>query len=221
MAEIVIAIFAICIGALFCFSGYAAMRILFPLWGLVAGYWLGAELIHSITGDSFLSTTLAILTGIGFALLGAIFAYFYYAVSVVLFMGMVGYWLGAAFFTLFGWDLDVLSVLLGLAVGALFIAAAMIGNAPKVYLLFITSFAGATLAVSGALLLIPNALIAQNLTLEQFQDGPFAVAFSFGLFWKLVVLVLGVIGWSAQIVSTQKAELAWQAEWEKATAGAK
>lgn len=207
MYEIVVAVFAMCIGAVFCFWGYKAMRVLFPLWGLIAGYWLGAELIHAITGDGFFSTTLAVVVGVCFALLGAILAYFYYAVSIIMFMGMVGFWLGAGFITLFGFNPGVISTLVGLALAVIFIIAAFVGNAPKVFLLFLTAFGGAALVVAGALVLINLA------SLKELQDGAFAVAFDNGWFWQLVVLGLGFFGYAAQLVSSHDEEVQWAQEW--------
>ncbi len=211
MYEIVVAFFAMCIGAVFCFWGFKAMRILFPLWGLIAGYWLGAELIHAITGDGFFGTTLAVVVGICTAILGAILAYFYYAASIILFMGMVGYWLGAGFITLFGFHVGVISTLVGLAIGALFIIVAFIGNAPKVFLLFITAFGGAALMVAGALVLINRA------SLEDLEQGSFAVAFDHGWFWQLAVLGLGFIGYAAQLAASHDEEVKWSQEWAQMT----
>lgn len=215
MQELILGIFTIAIGGIFCFAGYATMRILFPIWGLVAGFWLGAQLVNQITGDGLFGTTLSIIVGIAVAIIGAIIAYLYYSISVIMFMGFIGYWIGAGIFTLFGWDLTIASAILGIALGLVFIASAIIGNAPKEFLLLITSFGGAALLVSGALVLI------NVVPIEELQDGPVAAAFNHGLFWKLTALGLWVTGWVSQIASVQKAELNWAAEWKKETAGTK
>jgi hypothetical protein len=211
MTELVLAIFATAIGALFCFRGYFAMRILFPLWGLVAGYWAGAELVHLITDEGFFGTTLSIVVGICFALLGAILAYLYYSVAVLIFMGMVGFWLGAGFIQLFSGDPGIISSTVGIALGALFVFAGLVGNAPKMFLLILTSFAGSGLAVAGTLLLI------NVVSLQEFEDGPFAVVGDQGLFWRLVALGLAVAGLLSQTVAAQSAELQWAQEWNAMT----
>lgn len=212
MTEIVLAIFAIAIGALFCFRGYFAMRILFPLWGLVAGYWLGAELVHLITDDGFFGTTLSIVVGIVFALLGAVLAYAYYAISVLLFMGFVGFWLGAGFVQLFSGDPGIISSLVGIALGAVFIFLGLLGSAPKIYLLILTAFGGAGLTVGGTLLLI------NVVSLAEFEDGPFAVVGDQGLFWRLVALGLAIVGLIAQMTAAQSLELRMAEEWKKVEA---
>lgn len=210
MTEIVLAIFAIAVGVLFCFRGYFAMRLLFPLWGLVAGYWLGAELVHLITNDGFFGTTLSIVVGICFAILGALLAYAYFAVSVLLFMGLVGFWLGAGFVQLFGGDPGIISSLVGITLAAVFMFVGLIGSAPKVYLLFLTSFAGAGLTIAGTLLLI------NVVSLAEFEDGAFAVVGDQSLFWRLVALGLALAGLISQIVATQTLELQLAQEWKKA-----
>lgn len=211
MTEIAVGIFAILVGALFCFSGYKVMRILFPLWGLVAGYWAGAALVAAITGDGFLGTTMGIVVGVVFALIGALCAYLYYGISVLIFMGATGFWLGAGIITLLGFEPGIISSIVGISFGIAFVLAGLVINAPKTFLLFITAFAGAALSVAGALVLINVA------SLESLQDGAFAVISDHGIFWKLVVLGLGTTGLSSQLVGSSKEELQWQAEWKKAT----
>ena len=62
MNDIVLGVLAILIGAVFCFRGYFAMRIIIPIWGAFAGFVLGAGLV-STGGDEFLSTALSWIVG--------------------------------------------------------------------------------------------------------------------------------------------------------------
>ena len=50
MADVLVAILAIAIGAAFCFRGYLAMRIVIPIWGFFAGFAFGAGLFAGLVG---------------------------------------------------------------------------------------------------------------------------------------------------------------------------
>ena len=64
MKDVIVGIIIILIGALFCFRGWLAMRIVIPLWGAFAGFIIGAALIQGWTGDGFLSTSFSWIVGI-------------------------------------------------------------------------------------------------------------------------------------------------------------
>lgn len=208
MHDVIVALFALGIGVLFCFYGFKVMRILFPLWGLVAGYWFGAELVHLITGDGFLSTALGIGVGIVCGLVAAVLAYLYYAVSLILFMGVVGYWLGAGFINLIGIDSNVLEVLVGLALAIVLVLGSIFVNMPKYVLLVLTAFAGAALMVAAVL------LVGRVIDLTTLQDGAVRAIADQSWVWQLLWVGIGVTGLLTQASNTHKQELAWAEEWE-------
>ncbi len=210
MTEIILALFAIGVGAVFCFHGYRAMRVIFPLWGMVTGYWLGAQAVHLITGDSFLGTTLGIIVGIVFAILGALLAYLYFSAAILLFMGVVGFWLGSGIIELFGIRPGILSATVGIVLGVFFVLLGLVIRAPRLYLLIITAFAGAGLLVAGTLLLI------NVVDLQDFENGALAVVGDQRLFWRLAALGLALAGMAAQIVAADASDQQWAAEWKKA-----
>jgi hypothetical protein len=75
--DLILGLVAIAAGALFCFAGYLAFRLIIPLWGFFAGFAFGAGLISSITGDGFLRTLLGWAVGLGCALVFALLAYLF------------------------------------------------------------------------------------------------------------------------------------------------
>lgn len=208
MQDVVVALFALGIGLLFCFYGYNLMRILFPLWGLVAGYWFGARMVQLITGDGVFSTALGIAVGVVCGLVAAVLAYLYYAVAIVLFMGVVGYWLGVGLLKLIGINQGVLSTLVGLALGAVLILGSIFVNMPKVVLLVLTAFAGAALMVAAVL------LVARVIDLPTLQDGAVNAVASQSWVWKVLWAGIGLVGLLTQVTSTHQQELAWASEWE-------
>ncbi len=187
------------------------MRFLFPLWGIVAGYWLGSHLVDLITNDGLFNTTLSIIVGITFAILGAVFAYAYFAVAIILFMGVSGFWLGAGIIGLFGLDFGIVSAILGAVFAILFVAIGLLANAPRVYLFLVTSFSGAGLATAGVLLFI------QLIELQDLENGAYAVLGDQSLFWKLVALTLAIAGLISQMSASQSSDIAWAKEWENQT----
>lgn len=207
MHEVVVALFALGIGALFCFYGYKAMRFLLPLWGLVAGYWLGAELVHLITNDSLFGTTLGIVVGLVFGLIGALLAYLYYAVAIILFLGFVGYWLGSGLFIALGVDPGFLTAAVGVALGLVLVVAGIMGNAPKFFLLFFTAFAGA------ALMAVSILLLANVVNLPDLENGIIATVTNQSWLWQLIWLGAGAFGFWTQLASAEEEELRWSKEW--------
>ena len=65
MNDIVVGLVAILTGAVFCFRGYLAMRIIIPLWGAFAGFMLGAGIVATDAG--FLATALGWIVGFAVA----------------------------------------------------------------------------------------------------------------------------------------------------------
>jgi len=208
MKEVIIGLFTIAIGFVFCIAGYKMMRILFPIWGIIAGFWLGAGLVHVVAGDQFIGTALGIIVGIAFAIVGAAIAYLYYGVAVLLFMGSVGFWLGAGIASLFNFRTGLLSILLGSFFAVVFFVAGILGNAPKTFLILATSFAGAAAGVAGFLLVVGTA------SLEEFEDGSIHVALDHGTIWSVAVLLTAIFGIVAQNATT-KDQTYGAEEWKK------
>ncbi len=208
MHEVVVALFALGIGILFSFYGFKAMRLLLPLWGLVAGYWLGAELVHAITGDGFFGTTLSIVTGVVFGLVGAVLSYLFYAVAITVFMGMIGYWLGAGLLIAVGVDPGFLTALVGILSAVLLAGFSLLMRAPKYFLLFFTALAGSALMVSSLLLL------GGAVDLPALKDGPINVVAEQSWIWQILWLGVAAIGLSTQMIDSEKEETAWINEWK-------
>lgn len=208
MQEFIVALFALGIGFLFTFYGYKAMRLLLPLWGLVAGYWIGAELVNAITGHGFFETTLSIAVGVVFALVGAALAYLFYAAAIVIFMGMLGYWLGAGLLIAVGVDPGFLTAVVGIFVGLALAGFSLRVRAPKYFLLFFTALAGAALMVCGLLLL------GNVVDLSTLKQGPINLVTEQTWIWQLLWLGVAAVGLTTQLVNSEKEEILWLKEWE-------
>src|SRR5215204_4545908 len=133
MNDVLLGVMAILIGAVFCFRGYFAMRIIIPIWGAFAGFVLGAGLV-STAGDEFLSTALSWIVGIAVGLVFGLIAYIYYSVAVIIGMTAIGFVLGTTLMAALGVTWSWLVILVGV-VGAVMLAiTAIIGDMPMVLL---------------------------------------------------------------------------------------
>lgn len=151
MSDWVAGLLAIIVGFVFCFQGFIAMRFAIAIWGGLAGFALGASIGSDDAG--FLGTGLSWILGIALALLFAAVAYIYYAVSIALAMGSIGFTLGAGLLVAFGVTWSWLIVLSGLALGIALAFVAIVGDLPLLVLVLLSAAAGATAIVAGTMLL--------------------------------------------------------------------
>jgi len=173
MKDVLIGLVAIVVGAMFCYRGYLAMRLIIPIWGAFAGFALGAGIVDAITGDGFLVGAAGWVTGVAVAVLFAGLAYLYYEVSVLIGMAAIGFVLGSSVMVALGVTWSWVIIIVGVAVGTLLAALAIIADLPMVLLTVLTAAAGASTVVTG-LMLLTNTLSTGDLstvTPETIDDG--------------------------------------------------
>ena len=151
MNDFAVGIVSILTGLVFCFHGYLAMRIVIPIWGAFAGFFLGAGLASADSG--FLGTTLSWIAGLALAVVFGLIAYFFYEVAVVLGMMAIGFVLGTTLIAAFGVTWSWAIVLTGLVFGIVLAVIAVVGSVPMLLLTALTALAGASATVSGLMLL--------------------------------------------------------------------
>jgi Domain of unknown function (DUF4203) len=198
MDDWVLAILLIAVGALFNLRGYVSMRLVFALWGALAGFGLGAGAVAAITGDGFLATTLAWLVGGVTAIVVAALAYLFYAVSVLMAMSVIGYVLGATLITALGVQWQWLIALVGIAAGIALAILALRFDLPSTLLIILTAAAGAAAVIAGIMLLVgtldADALSRATVT-ERLDDS---------FLWWLGYAALAVVGIVVQTVELHR-----------------
>ena len=152
MNDIVVGTIALLTGAVFCFRGYLAMRVVIPLWGAFAGFMLGAGLVSGDAG--FLGNALGWLVGFGLAIVFGVIAYLYYVVSVVIGMMGIGFVLGTSLMVALGVSWSWLIVLSGVVLAVALAFVAIAGDLPMVLLTVLTALAGASAIVAGLMLFV-------------------------------------------------------------------
>lgn len=201
METLLLGILALAIGAAVCFAGYKFFLWLLPLFGFVAGFWIGSAALTELFGSGFLVDVTGWVVGAVCGVILAIGSYFFWYIAIVALAGAVGAWLGEGVMTAIGFDGGLLTFLVAMAVGVVFVVIAIALRFPKWAVLGLTALGGAGTAVSGLL------LILGQIDTAAIQDGPFSAAWSAGPIWAIITLVVAVAGFLAQDRSTKDFEI--------------
>jgi hypothetical protein len=213
MEDVLIALLAIGIGAAFCFRGYLSMRLVFPLWGALVGFGFGATLVTSFTSDRFLGSLLGWVVGLAFAVLFAILAYAFFAVSVLIGMATIGYVLGVALMVALEVEWQWLTVLVGIALGAVLALLAIVIDFPMLLLTVLTAAAGAT-AMTAGVMLLTGVFSHDDLSRAGVTEKVNA-----SVWWWLLDAGLAVAGLIVQLRAERRLRLTLRGAWEQPHAG--
>ncbi|MFP5489074.1 MAG: DUF4203 domain-containing protein, partial [Acidimicrobiia bacterium] len=188
---------ALGIGAVFCFRGYLAMRLMITLWGALAGFALGASIGADDGGvlSGALSWILAIVIGLVFALV----AYLYYEVSVAIAMGSIGFTLGASVLVALGVTWNWVIVLVGLALGVVLAIVAIVGDLPGIILVVLSALAGASAIVAG-IMLLTDVLDTEQIT----RSGALTEELNDDWYWYVIWAVAAAAGLLVQMRTRER-----------------
>ncbi len=192
LETLVVAIVALLIGAGLVVAGYRFFLLLLPLFGFVAGFYVGSAAITAIFGNGFLSDVtgwvVGFIGGVAFALL----SYFFFIIGVIILAASVGAAVGAAVMNALGIG-GLLEVLVAAAGAIVLAGAAIVLAVPKYLVIALTAIIGAATAVAGVLLLFGT------VKLGAFQQGPVDTVVKQGPVWVIAFVVLAVVGIVAQV----------------------
>jgi hypothetical protein len=197
MADILVGLLAVVIGGALLVQGYAALRVVVALWGAFAGFLIGAGVTAEVMGEGFLASFLGWGVGFAVALVFGLLAYLYYAVSVVIGMGAIGFALGTTAMVALGVSWSWVIVLVGLAVGVLLAMLAIVGDLPMVILAVLGAFAGSSIVIAGLL------LILGRLDRADLATSDTTSSLELGWWWTLAYVVLAIVGLGAQLRSAE------------------
>lgn len=173
--------------------GYVAFRIILPVIGFLFGLWLGGDIVTAAFGGGFLATSLGIIIGFFLGLILALISYFVVYLAIIIFGLAAGYLLGAGFMLLLGFNDGVFTFMVGVSVAALIGVAFLAFNLPRIYIMAITAFAGASAMIAGILALFGQ--IPPNQLGLSFVNAYINQSF----FWVIVWVVVGVVGLFIQL----------------------
>jgi hypothetical protein len=203
--DIVVGLIAILTGAVFCFRGYLAMRIIIPLWGAFAGFMFGAGIVSG--ADGFLGSAIGWIVGIAVAVLFGLIAYLYYEVAVMIGMMAIGFALGSSLMVLLGVTWSWLIVLSGVVLAVVLAFVAIVGDLPMVLLTVLTGLAGASTIVFGLMLLFGVIDVAE------FDSARTTAALDDDWWWYMLYGALAVAGMIAQFADVDRRRDSLRAAW--------
>ena len=205
MNDIAVGIIALLTGAVFCFRGYLAMRLVIPMWGAFAGFLLGAGIVSGDAG--FLGNALGWFVGLGLAIVFGVIAYLFYEVSVIIGMMGIGFVLGTSSMVAFGVTWSWLIVLSGVVLAVVLAFVAIVGDLPMVLLTILTALAGASTMVAGLMLLFGT------VDLEEFDIGVTTEDVADNWWWFVVYGGLVVGGIIAQFTDVDRRRESLREAW--------
>jgi hypothetical protein len=196
MNDIVVGLIAILTGAVFCFRGYLAMRIIIPLWGAFAGFMLGAGIVSG--SDGFLGSALGWIVGIAVAVVFGLLAYLYYEVAVIIGMLAIGFALGTSLMVALGVTWSWVIVLAGVALAVALAFVALVADLPMALLTILTGMAGASAIVAGLMLLFGVTDVGD------FDSAQTTKALADDWWWYAIYLALAISGMIAQFLDVER-----------------
>ena len=193
-------IVAVVVGAAFCFYGFRFFLILLPLWAFVAGFAAGAQAMSVLFGEGFLATVTGWVIGFATGILFAIVSYLWYWAAVVLLGGLIGYELGVGVMGALNIDLTLLTIAVGVILGAVFAVGTILLGVPRALVVFLTAVGGAATMVAGVLLAIGRVPV------DSLGDGVVGVIIYENWFWLIAFAVLAAAGilWQLRMPSSEE-----------------
>jgi len=195
---LLVGILALGLAALVLIFGFKLFKIFLPIIGFVVGIAVGAGGVTLVLGHGLFATLLswviAIIVGIVFALL----AYFIYAAFIVLLGASLGAGLFAWVTLAIGFNPGFFVTLMGIIGAIIFGIITIVLRLEKYIIIVWTSFAGASMAVFGLMLVINRI---------QLDDLPSGAAFDYMIanswFWMLIWIVVAAFGITIQAIINQ------------------
>ena len=188
---VLLTLVALGLGAAFLLVGYRFFLLLLPIWGFVAGLWLGAETVSILLGEGFLVSVTGLVVGFVVGLIMAILSYLFYAVGVLLLGASFGYWLAAGLMYAVGFETGFMVTIVGVITAIIFATLTVMLDVKKHLAIIITAFGGAG-GISLAILLLFGVISP-----DQLQAGAaaaLAAVVDDSVFWLLIWLALAIGG---------------------------
>jgi hypothetical protein len=201
MDDFFLGLFALILGLGVCFLGLRLFFIMLPIWGFIAGFFVGAEGFTAIFGDGFLSTVTGWVLGFFVGILFAVLAYLFWYVGAIIAAGSVGAMLGSGLMAAFNVDTDWVIFIVAAILAVLAAIIAIVLFLPVYMVIVSTAFLGATAITSGIMLIFNQA------DKEDFHWGSAMAMINDSWFWLLLWAVVAAVGMVYQLMSISAAAL--------------
>ena len=207
LTTVTLVLFAVLLGAAFCFAGYRFFLVLLPILGFFSGFWLGAYSTSLLLGTGFLATVTGLVVGLVVGIIGAVLSYLFYLAGVVIIAAAFGGVVGSGVMSALGFDAGLIMALVTIASGVIAAGLTLLLNLQKLVIIVFTAMAGSLL------LLLAGTLIVGQVTVSQLQAGGnfLRPGFQGSWFWGLGWLALTLIGVVIQLRTNRTYEFSKEA----------
>jgi hypothetical protein len=211
--EILIGVILALIGLAVCFLGLRFWFILLPVFGGIAGFFIGARVIQDIFGTGFLSTVTSWLVAVVVGLVLAVLSYFIWYAGAIIMAGAVG----ASLFTgvlhaLFTNTWGIVLFVAALVGAIIFAVGALILNLPIYIVIVNSALGGASLVVAGILTIFGTIQVeelANGATLAVVNETELGSASWLWVVAWIVLAVAGIVYQLRGVAETQLPEEKW------------
>jgi hypothetical protein len=213
MEQVLIGIILAVIGLVVCFFGLRFWFYLLPIFGAVAGFFIGARVVQDLFGNGFLSTATSWVVGIVLAIIFAALSWFIWYFGVIIQAGAVGATLASGIVHAVSSNPWGIVLLVAAVIGAVVFAIGALALNLPIYIIIINSaLAGASLAVAGVLMLLGTVTvneIADGASVAVVDEARFQGASWLWLLAWLVLVILGVVYQLRAMNAIQLPEQKW------------
>lgn len=192
MQSILMSLFALMIGAAFCFAGYLYFLVLLPIWGLFTGFALGASVEVDLAGSRFLSEATSWIAGIALGIGFAALSYLFFSVAIVILSASVGYEIGTGLLAWSGLAPDALFVVIGALIGVALVIMAILLSEREEFIVLLAALGGASV------LLLGIALLFGQIPLANLRFGIVGAYTRASWLWLAMWLAIASVGFVVQ-----------------------
>lgn len=192
MQSILMSLFALMIGAAFCFAGYLYFLVLLPIWGLFTGFALGASVEVDLAGSRFLSEATSWIAGIALGIGFAALSYLFFSVAIVILSASVGYEVGTGLLAWSGLAPDALFVVIGALIGVALVIMAILLSEREEFIVLLAALGGASV------LLLGIALLFGQIPLANLRFGIVGAYTRASWLWLAMWLAIASVGFVVQ-----------------------
>ncbi|HEY7034386.1 MAG TPA: DUF4203 domain-containing protein [Thermomicrobiales bacterium] len=193
MGDILVGLVVLVLGLAVCFAGLPLFMVTLPIWGFIAGFFVGAAGWEALLGDGFLRTVTGWIVGLIVGLVFALLSYFFWYAGAIIAAASVGAMAGSGLMAAFNVDSDWI-VFIVAAIGAVIVGLIAVLLSLPVYIVLVeTAFLGAVGVITGIM------LIFNQIDTEDLGHGATWSMINDSWFWVLAWIVLAGAGLLAQM----------------------
>ena len=186
-------LFGLIFGILVVFNGYTLFRSLLPLFAEMFGFFLGMQTLFFVFGVGLMTTLTSIILGIILSIVFAGLSYLFYQFAIGLLAASLGYGLVVSLLQWIGLTPGVLTWVVGIVFGGVFIYLVFKFKLERYVILVETSLIGAAIILSALLSSMGTT------TMISIAENPIRELIQYSPIWAILFVLIGAAGIIVQI----------------------